>query len=177
MKSEKFGKSEEAMTQFIEKRPTAVSVIGWFWIIAGGFLALAAGTSLLHRPNESVVNDAAKQHAFLGMAARCYAVSGVLLLTTGATAIVSGIAFLRLRKWGRTALEVISWLAVAYITVAVVGMIAMMSFYLSGVSVLFGILLAGISGAFYWVPLGFIIRSLRSKKVRDAVASPPRVTP
>ena len=179
MKTEKFAQSAEAaMNRSSGKRPTAVTAIGWFWIIAGALMIVVGVITLWHAAlmqsqHKGVVTidgAAAMIRRFV------YFFTGVLQSTVGVAVMVMGNAFLRLRKWARTALEVFSWVGLAYTTVNI-GIYVSTLFFVKGNALLHGILLAVIAGILYCVPLGFTIYFLRSKKVRDAVATPPRVTP
>ena len=152
------------MKQFIEKRPTAVSVIGWFWIIVGGFLAWASIIAVQQGPpDESLLNEIAKGSPLAAMEERHYIFKALFMFTVGDLAIIFGICFLRLYDWARTALEVVSWLC---ITLLAANMI--LGFFYVGGSFYAAIFLITVS-AFFWVPLGLVIYFLRSKKVRDAV--------
>lgn len=161
------------MKQFMEKRPTAVSVIGWFWIIVGGFMTLASVSVLLQEPpSESLIREMSKDSSLGAWVFRHYVLFALLQVAVAQVAIVSGIGFLRLRKWARIALEVLSWLGVAFVGAIVVKMIFMAFAYCRGCSVIVVAMGVAMISAIYLVPLWFILRSLRSQKVRDAVASP-----
>ena len=152
------------MKQFIEKRPTAVSVIGWFWIIVGGFLALASISAVQQgSPDESLLNELAKGSPLLAMEERHYILKAFFMFAVGDVGVIFGICFLRLYAWARTALEVVSWLCIALFTANVI-----LAFFFMGVSFLTAIIfIAG--SAFFWAPLGLVIYFLRSRKVREAV--------
>ncbi len=159
------------MPQFIEKRPTAVSVVGWFWIIVGGFIVLTGvGAFLGEQPPASLVDDVARKYPVHAWVMRYYSLLLLLLSGFGLLAVFFGIGFLRLRKWARTALEVISWLALTGVVAIAIGMVTMTFNHLKIGFLLFTMAFVLIGTAFYWVPLGLVLRALRSKKVRDAVS-------
>ena len=84
----------------IEKRPTCVTVIGWFWIIAGGFMCLSAIMGLLvYREPGQLLERVCKIFPFL------------LPVQFGILGIISGVNFLKLKGWSRSVLEVLAYLS------------------------------------------------------------------
>ncbi len=158
------------MKLFIEKRPTAVSVIGWFWIIVGFFTALASVASLLQDPpSESLIQEMAKDSPVMARALRHYFVGALLQFVVGQVFIFSGIGFLRLRAWARTALEVVSWLVVVFFAAIMVDVLVMMHTYLKDGALPCGVIGCVLGSAFYFGPVGLMLYFLRSRKVREAV--------
>ena len=143
---------------FAEKRPTAVSVIGWAWIVLGGLMLLSAGSAL-------VLTSFYGGFSF-PFALNTYRLFSVLELVVGSCGLVAGVSFLKLRLWSRIALETLSWLAIAGILASSVGLM----FSVPGLPALFIGVAIGMS-LLYCVPLGLMLRALRSDKVRDALSA------
>ncbi len=113
------------MTVDEPRRPAAVTVIGWVWIglaalkgLSGAF-AFVAYTFVLGPQLRALGPAAGPPPGEFGL------VSGFLAHHFGALALaqvvvavvilVSAIMFLRLRAWARLSLELVTWLAIAYI--------------------------------------------------------------
>jgi hypothetical protein len=163
------------MADFTEKRPTSVSVIGWFWIIVGSFMAfsgiVASLASIFQRPR-GFPRDTNAGFGVFDFVFGHFVFFAIAQVLVGAVAITAGAHFLRLRAWARTMLEVIAWLGL----VNVIGWIVVLQFdaishggergaFHSIVRIVMGIMLM----AFYGVPLGVIVHFLRSPKVRGAM--------
>lgn len=164
------------MPEFIEKRPTAVTVIGWFWIIVGGLMVLSGGMGSLAfmawGASEHFADSDRAPKLFTFMFQHFVVIAGVQGCF-GALAAVAGWHFLRLRTWARSILEILSWVGlVCFVSWVVAFNIASGSMHrgegVDSFSV-FRIVIAVVSIVIYGVPLGFIIYFLRSAKVRDAV--------
>jgi hypothetical protein len=106
-----------------KKRPTAITVIAWIFIVGAilmivssslGFLAF---TVIKQKVDEMPPIAEVLPHQFLIMNI-IYRSFGILVLLQVALtifALIASIQFLRLRAWARSALEIISWLGLLYV--------------------------------------------------------------
>ncbi len=160
-----------------DKRPTCVTVIGWFWIVVGALLCAGSGMGaymlLLIRQTNSGVSPTDGQAFALGR-------SGIIAMTlcaVGVLALISGWKLLQLSEWARKVLRILTALAFA----AVIGFAA---FQLIGIAVGLGsgsgpasefllpfVLGALLNAAIIGVPLGFVLRYLGSDRVKGAMLS------
>jgi len=161
------------------RRPTAVTVIAWVWIVLGGFACLGSlwggfGYIMIHSAAQQAPPPDEMDWFFSFFGVAVLAQTGV-----GTLAIVAGTRFLKLRTWARMCLEVLSWFAVVFL----VGYSIFWSiiwFILTGesgaegphgfgmmriIAPLMGLLMMG----GFAIPFVLMIRSLRSTKVRAAV--------
>lgn len=164
------------MTESVKKRPTAVTVIAWFWFLSGCWSALASVVSFWSEPpSESLVNQAAKDVPLLAVVYRHYTLAALSQFAYAAAYIVAGIGLLRLRAWARTTVEVIAWVEILFYSVGPI-LHFIYTYYFTGALAEwsggiakmpgFLVLLCGVVA----VVNGLIIYFLRSKKVREAVA-------
>lgn len=169
------------------KRPTAVSVIAWTWIITGGFAVFSGIMSLLMftaMPTlQSELPHAPGMPQGIALMTSMFRYFGLLVvvqLVLAVVAIVAGIQFLRLRSWARAVLEILSWVSLIYV-------VGFGVFWLSTWSTMTGqfsqqdvpfdmetLRIAGlVAGAFvtlaFAIPLGIMIKYLRGKTVREAM--------
>jgi hypothetical protein len=165
------------MPEFSPKRPKVVTVIGWFWTVAGSWMLLKGmleGASLLlaEAPYEGWFREYAERfpiHAVL------YRYCGVVILIEMVTAVVAIVAarqFLRMRRWARTTLEIVSWLSLLWISgfwlLTVVALSAAeawqpASIAMMAMPVLLHVVLTG-------AVLSVVIYFLRTQRVRNAVS-------
>jgi len=94
------------------RRPTSVTVIGWFWIVVGGMMCIGAIFALLGllRIQRGSVHLTQGESQFV----KLMMLPATAQLAAGLVAIVSAIYLLRLRYWARTVLEVLAWLVLAF---------------------------------------------------------------
>jgi cation transport ATPase len=173
------------------ERPTAVTVIGWTWlglgglILAGGLVLAAVFWSALAAPEvlpgaPPLPPEAGSSVA--GLLLRAYPVALALL---GVVSLVAAWAFLRRKWWARSVLEVLTWLALAYVAASLAVFLAV---WLSGPLApanLRGATLGDVPGilatvavsstyVLLLVPLAVMVRMLRSRTVREAMPEPER---
>jgi len=145
---------------FVEKRPTAVSVIGWAWIVIGGLAALSALSNLQLM---FVMRD---QDGFFTRWAAGLAFQSLL----GGVGLYAGIRFLRLDARARRVLEYLTWILVVATVAWVVGAFIFIIPALEDMLALAPIIAA--AAAMYGVPLYFMLKGLRSQRVKDAMLPP-----
>lgn len=163
---------------FTEARPTAVTVIGWAWIILGAFMLLSAGMGLVMSltvppPDPALLDGEAP---FAGIWRYFWLLATVQLGVAG-LGVFAGLRLLALQSWARTALELLSWLAilalVGYAIFWVINSYAVVGAEADelGFARVFAFAGVGVT-MIYAVPVGFMIYHLRSAKVRAAVGGP-----
>ncbi len=171
------------------KRPTAVSVIAWTWIVTGGFAAVTGVMSLLMfvamppLPSQlPPVPEMPQGFGFMMGMFRYFVWLVLAQLALATVAIVAGIQFLQLRPWARAALEMLSWVSLIYV-------VGFGLFWISTWSTMTGqfaqqgapfdvetLRIAGLAvGIFvtlaFAIPLGIMIKYLRGKAIRAAMLS------
>lgn len=160
----------ESGIMFIEKRPTCVSVIGWAWIVIGGMMCVGA---LLGIAAVTLMSDLPPPEPFLTKIFPFLAIAQVGL---GATALIAGINFLKLKAWARPILEGFTWFLLSYVVVLLVVMqVLSITMELApnepvGTKWLMRVMSLVICGM-YSVPLVIMLRYLRGEKVRSALRS------
>ena len=159
---------------FKEKRPTSVTVISWVWIALGVMMTLSATMALL---GFLLVGNQTSQIDNLPLLFKYFPYFAAIQVVLAITGVVAGINFLKLKRWSRDVLEVLTWLLLIFI----VGF----SFYwssqwltmTSGVKEngfqLMGLITGMVVCVVYAIPLFFMLRALRSTRVRNAVSHEP----
>jgi hypothetical protein len=159
------------MNTIQKKRPTSITFIGWMFI-ASALLVILLGV-------KGFADFTIKKQADWGVP------SGLIAMVQGVLAIfviIVSIQFLSLRRWARTALEVITWLGLAY--VVGFGIFALIEWITTGSRI--WVSEGGASGPLSWfgiflavmisvvticcaVPLVVIIKFLRGKTIREVL--------
>ncbi len=179
------------MSEQIRKQvPTGIRVTAWMWIISA---ALVGAGEVLGALVESMVQQLAgpgagvpPELAGLVASAAKFGVEDVLQIAAAVVGLWAGFALLRLEAWARTAIEVLTWLTLAYTlergifwTVAwktVSGEVAQDAGIpvdqnvLQSAGTATGIVLTIV----FAVPLVLMIRYLRGAEARAATAPGPR---
>jgi hypothetical protein len=173
-------------------KPTSVLVIGWSSIIASGIMVLVNLVSLLSFGAYDTLGlnsplltpylpQATKKVMDLYRYSRMWTVYGIFYFLF---VLVAGVQFLRLRAWGRTAMEAACWIGLLN---AVVDTLLSYLMWQSMQETLSAVLrgLGGgqysylnplrfftiVAGFFLWViPCGLMIVFLRRPKIREAVS-------
>ena len=162
--------------EFVEPRPTCVTVIGWAWIIIGGLLCLSGIMAIFYPITMELTSEThfiAPQNVagvlvLLGLLA-------VVLMGIGVLGLVSGVSFLKMTPWSRRVLEILTWLALVYVAVlGTIGVYTMMSEAgresAPGLRIMAAFWVALVIGL-YVVPLVIMLRYLRGRKVRNALSA------
>ena len=157
-----------------EKRPTIVTVIGWAWIFIGAFMCFASVLSLwVGREMDAM----AQGHGGIGGAATepfaFWRPAILAQLALSAFSVVTAVRFLRRQARARRILEVLTWLLLAWV-IGFTGYVlySFVSFDSSPVgSPMMGGAVATAIGVmvFYSVPLGVMLKCLRSAEIRQAM--------
>ena len=159
---------------FEEKRPTCVTVIGWAWIVVGVLMGLSAMMGLLLTIASGGMPEASQAGA-RGMPDlwRLLPLLVICQMGVAVLGVVSGINFLKLRRWSRCVLEVLSWLLLLFIVgFGVFWLSSWLSASTGGAPPVFalvgaamGVVITGV----YAVPLAIMLKYLRGPKVRSAM--------
>jgi hypothetical protein len=159
---------------FQEKRPTCVTVIGWTWIILGGLMCFSSIMGLFSFVMiDKMSQGHAAVHPDTPALLKIFPLLAVVQILLGALGVYAGISFLKLKRWSRKTLEILSWVMLAF----VVGFMVFWVFnWLSMAAVhghqgfqfggaIMGVVVTGI----YAVPLGTMVKFLRGEKVKNAM--------
>ncbi|HBP21622.1 MAG TPA: hypothetical protein DEA08_28040, partial [Planctomycetes bacterium] len=146
--------------------PTSLSVVGWAWVILGGFTVLSGGGALLAW---SVISPTPGGE--VAFAEKIFPFLSTLQVGGGALGAVSGYQLLRLRAWARTVLEALTWpillallafpLAAAYGTVRESG--------IAGPELVGVLAICVANAAIFGIPTALMLRALRSDGLREAL--------
>jgi hypothetical protein len=172
-----------------KKRPTSITVIGWMFIasailmILSGGMGFAAFTFMKQAAGGAppLPEDIPGQLGIIEFAFQYFELIAAVQVAFAIFILIASIQFLWLRRWARAALEVVSWLGLAYMVgfgiVWVASWIGITSSIpltegTPGPSPMFNIL-GVVMGSFVTVclavPLVVIIVFLRGKTVREAL--------
>ena len=159
---------------YLEKRPTCVTVIGWAWIIIGGFMCLSAilglfGSLMLGQMSKAEPAPDKAMSALL----RFFPFMAIVQIIVAVFSIIAAISFLRLKSWSRNALEALTWLLLLFVVGFMVfwevsWMTSTSSNAPTGFSMI-GAVMGVVISAIYVIPLGIMLKFLRGEKVRTAV--------
>jgi ABC-type phosphate transport system permease subunit len=166
-------------------RPTSVTVIGWVWVVLGTMMTFSAlmGLVIYMVTRQAWSQAAPPANAPEGFRALFKLFDWFPVLASAQVLLSpfiawSGVQFLRLRRWARTSLEIINWLALAYVIAFSIFFVYAWNSMQAGapqkgdgppaVFALFGTLAALFNMALFGFPLGLMIRYLRSQAVREA---------
>lgn len=181
------------MEGMANKRPSSVTMIGWLFIIVATCMLISGGMSFMVFISMKLIGvDISQQmpkemqgpFGFMEIIVKHFSLMLFLEIMFSLFVMISAIQFLRLKAWGRTALEAISWLGLVYLVS--LGIIFVFSWIrvVSSVVVVktaFGpplifamfLLIASIANIAIWgVLLIFIIKLLRGKTIKEAVIRP-----
>lgn len=170
------------MNQSIKKRPTAVTVIGWICIAVGLGGMICDGWNILRWILEPATAVSGKSMAWLdALNSKLFVWVVFMDAICSLVECVAGAYLLKLRAWARITIEVVAWIDILVFVVAPIFQCIYVVCFTdlfrdwptAGIMqvMLFAAILCGWLG----IVNGLIIYFLRSKKVRDAFASPPSV--
>lgn len=168
-------------------RPASVSVVSWIWITSGIFTVVSGvlGIELMSGLPERMPRTGLPQQVTAAVAVMTDLSPYLIWLTlvqmaASVFAVIAGVYYLKLRAWARGTLELLTWLSLAVL-------ISLMFFWLpmwmmasgqflpqdGSVDVervkVVGAILGAAVVVVAAVPLAMMIRSLRSKAVREAI--------
>ncbi len=173
-----------------KKRPASVTVIGWIFIAvailmvfsgAWGFMAF----TWMKQMNEDFPSMQEIPSGFFRVHRAIFQNFGLLAsiqMLLGVFVVVAGVQFLKLQRWARTALEVVSWLALVYVVGFGIFFIFAWISMTSSTPVaeatagpppyfgVFGAVIGIVVTAFYALPVVVIIKFLRGETIKEAVA-------
>ncbi|MEW6670273.1 MAG: hypothetical protein AB1427_01135 [Thermodesulfobacteriota bacterium] len=158
-----------------EKRPTCITVIGWVWIVIGGLMCFSAVMALYSHVTIGPMaqgDPEAVQH--VSVVIRYFPAFAIVQIAAATVGIISGIYFLKLKRWSRQVLEILTWLLLLFfVGFGIYWVFSWIwltqdhgprSFGIMGAVA--GVVITGI----YSVSLGIMLKYLRGDKVRNAIA-------
>lgn len=175
------------MTANASTRPTGLTITAWVWIALGVFMILAAvmgglAYSTMRQMEPGIPGPGMpREFALMTFVFQNFGVLLVLQFAIAVIAISAGVALLRLRGWGRGAIEALSWLAVVYTVgfgvywvymwTSMTGSMPQAAGSGSGDTFqVMGAVMGIVGTAVFAVPLGIMIWYLRSTEVRQAIS-------
>ena len=178
------------MNAIQKKRPTSVTVIGWIFIagailmILSGGMGFAAFTFMQQMGGEAAPpfpEEAPFQFGVMEVIFQYFGLIAMVQVALAVFIIIASIQFLRLRRWARTALEVVAWLGLLYLVSFgifwVVSWIGITSNIPSTEEApglfpmfnIFGAIMGSVITLFWAAPLVVIIIFLRKKTISEAL--------
>ena len=177
------------MHAVVKKRPTAVTVIGWIFIAGAILMILSGGMgfaafSFMKQSTGGVPpvpEDIPGQLRVMKIAFQHFGLLAMVQVALAIFIIIASIQFLRLHRWGRTALEVVTWVGLVYVVgfgvfwvVSWIGITSNipMTEGTPGPSSMFnivGAVMGSVVTLFWTAPLVVIIIFLRGKTIKEAL--------
>jgi hypothetical protein len=177
------------MNAIQKKRPTAVTVIGWIFIAGAILMILSGGMGFaafsfmkqmgVERP--PIPEQAPFQFSVMEVIFQHFGLIAMVQVVLAIFIIIASIQFLRLRRWARTALEVIAWLGLVYLVSFGIFWVVSWLEITSNIPVtegaqgptpmfnIFGAVMGSVVTLFWAAPLVVIIIFLRGKTIRGAL--------
>ena len=178
------------MSAIQKKRPTAITVIGWIYIAVAVLMIFSGGMGFVafsfmqdikgERP--PTPEDTPFPFGVMDVVFQHFDLLALAQVALAAFIIIASIQFLRLRRWARTALEVIAWLGLVYIVGFGIFWVTSWISITSGIPAtegasgppplfnVFGAVMGSMVMLFWAIPLVVIIAFLRGKTIREAVS-------
>jgi hypothetical protein len=169
------------------KRPTGITITAWLWIVIGALMLLSSVMAGFAYSTMRSMNMPPPSEVESGFAAMDFFFRNFLLVlgaqgVLSFVAVCAGIALLRLRSWGRTAIYVLSWIAFLYTVgfgvfwlymwISMTGQATSARAQVGAASFQWmGAAMGAIITAVFAAPLWVMIRYLRGIEVRTAIAN------
>ena len=168
--------------------PASVKIIGWFYVVVSGmmFFSGVMGYMAWHVIEEMRRIEGLNEgppfpspFRLMEIMFRYYDVLAILQVLVSVIILVTSIQFLRLKRWARTGIEIISWLALLYVlgfgTYWVVSWLSILSMPVkeAGPPVsplvfdIFGAVMGAAITLIFAIALFVIIRFLRKEEIRQ----------
>ena len=183
-------KKGENMDNMQKKQPTSITVIGWSFILSAalmifsGVMGLAIANFMKQTTGEipGMSQELPATLRIMDSFFQNFQFIALLQIAVSIFVLIAGIQFLKLRKWARNGLEVISWvgliLTVAFGIIWVISWVSMSSKIpiQESASVqppmfgVFGAVMGGVVTLFWAAPIIVIIYFLRGKVIKGAVS-------
>jgi uncharacterized membrane protein YozB (DUF420 family) len=150
-------------------------VIGWVWVIMGGFMFFSAVMALI---SSSIIGDMAQVDPNMPFFLKVFPFIAAVQIIVAVVGLISGISFLRLKSWSRNALEMLTWSLIVLIVCFGVFFIshffsassANSNFGFGMIELGFMIMIMGM----YGIPMVIMVKYLRGEKVKSAMISPDK---
>ena len=173
-----------------KKRPTSITVIAWIFIAGAILMILSGGLgfaafSFMQQVGEEmppIPEEAPFQFGVMKVIFQHFGLIAMGQVAVAIVIIIASIQFLRLRRWARTALEVITWLGLVYIVGFGIFWVASWLDMTSSIPMtegtpgpppmfdIFGAIMGSVIALVWAVPLVVIIIFLRGKTIKEAVS-------
>lgn len=111
------------MDDIQKKRPTAITVIGWIFLVSSILMILSGGLGLIAfsfmnqmaEEMPPIPDELLNQFQILRIIFQNFGIIALLQVALAIFVLMASIHFLQLRKWARYALEIITWLGLFYV--------------------------------------------------------------
>ena len=111
------------MDDIQKKRPTSITVIGWIFIAGAILMILSGGLGFMafsfmrqiSGEMPPISEELPNQFRIMRIIFQNFGIIALLQVAFAIFVLISSIQFLKLRKWARNALEIVSWLGLVYV--------------------------------------------------------------
>jgi hypothetical protein len=178
------------MDDIQKKRPTAITVIGWIFLVSSILMILSGGLgfiafSFMKQLGEEmppIYDELPNQYQILRIIFQNFGIAALLQVALAIFVLMASIHFLQLRKWARYALEIITWLGLFYVVAFGIFWLVSWITITSSIPVseapfgpppmfnIIGAIMGCVVTVGWVVPLIIIIIFLRGKTIKDAVS-------
>lgn len=172
-------------------RPAGIAAIAWLWIVGGILLLVSAlliwAVLSLFGPVPPTAVAPDGNLIDFGLIKSLQSNMGMIVwiqAAIGTLSIYAGVQFLKLRSWARTAIELLTWISLVYTLVNGVYFLYMWDSIAIDLSKqllldanelrILGYAMVVTLTVIFTVPLGFMIKYLRTSAVRQAIADADR---
>lgn len=146
-----------------QAKPTSLVVVGWVWIVLGGMAILTCAFAMIGMGLGAYVEGLPITTSPFIWFLFAYPIQGAM----GVWAILSGRAFHQLRRWGRTSLEVMTWILLAWVVLFTIIWCVLHIYFYDSLMSLFLIGFGIVNAAIWAIPLILMLRTLRSPLIRE----------
>jgi uncharacterized protein YneF (UPF0154 family) len=178
------------MDDIQKKRPTAITVIGWIFIVTAILMIFSGGIAFIAfsymkqiaEEMPPIAQELPNQFRVMRIIFQNFGILALLQVAFAVFVLMASLYFLQLRRWARSALEIVAWLGLVYVVGFGIFWVASWinitssfpaSQVPSGLSPMFniiGAIMGGVVTVIWAVPLVIIIIFLRGKTIKDAVS-------
>jgi uncharacterized protein YneF (UPF0154 family) len=178
------------MADIQKKRPTSITVIGWIFIVTAILMIFSGGIAFIAfnymkqiaEEMPPIAEELPNQFRIMRIFFQNFGILALLQIAFAIFVLMASIHFLHLRKWARSALEIVAWLGLVYVVGFGIFWVVSWIGITSGIPVsvghsgpppmftVVGAVMGCVVTVVWAVPLIIIIIFLRGKIIKDAVS-------